>query len=284
MVAPGLEDRSTVVPGSDRRAIGRLNPPERRGLMRSDGDHVCGGVLGLERPVRSVRAVGSGGRVLIGLVVALCAWVGFVGAARAAAPGTISTIAGNGTVGYAGNGGPATSAELDYPTNVVADADGDLLIADPGNALVRLVAGSNCTSGCPFGLAAMTKGDIYVVAGTGTRGYGGDGGPARSAQLNFPFGLVLDRQGDLLIADQSDNVVRLVARVSCASDCPYGLKSMAPGDIYTIAGDGTGGFAGDGGLATNAELGGPSGLAFDQAGDLSWTIRTVWRSTGSGIC
>jgi hypothetical protein len=258
--------------------------------MRSEGDQVCVGGFGFERLVRSIRETFPRSQVLVGLVIASCGWAGLAGAAQAAVPGTISTIAGNGSVGNGGNGAPATGAELDYPADVVADSGGDLLIADPGNSLVRLVAGSNCASACPFGLGAMTKGDIYVVAGNGARGYGGDGGTARSAQLNFPFALVLDRQGNLLIADQSDNVVRLVARVSCTSDCPYGLKSMVAGSIYPVAGNSTGGFAGDGGLATNAELNGPSGMAFDQAGDLLVSdsennrIRLVANSSCSSAC
>jgi hypothetical protein len=226
----------------------------------------------------------------VGLVIALCAWMSLVGAARAAVPGTVSTVAGNGTEGYTGNGGPATSAEFKDTYGVSVDAGGDLLFADPRNNVVRLVAGSNCTSACPYGLAAMTKGDIYTVAGTGTAGYTGDDGAAKSAKLAFPYGLALDPQGDVLIADLSNNVVRIVARASCASACPYGLRSMVLGDIYTIAGDHKAGYSGDGGPATSAALSVPEHLAVDQAGNLvigdaqNDRVRLVVDSSCSSAC
>jgi hypothetical protein len=70
------------------------------------------------------------------------------------------------------------------PAAVVVDGGGDLLIADADNERVRLVAGSSCSSGCPYGLASMTRGDIYTIAGDGSPGYSGDGGPATSAELD----------------------------------------------------------------------------------------------------
>jgi hypothetical protein len=182
--------------------------------------------------------------------------------------GDIYTIAGNGTKGYSGDGGAATSAELDLPSEVAVDAAGDLLIADAYNQRVRLVAAASCSSGCPYGLTSMTKGDIYTIAGSGTSGYSGDGGPATSAAFRYPSGVGVDAGGDLLIADTYNNRVRLVAAVSCSSGCPYGLASMTKGDIYTVAGDGTDGYSGDSGAATSAELGNPFGMAVDAGGDL----------------
>ena len=76
------------------------------------------------------------------------------------------------------------------------DADGDLLIADTFNERVRLVAASNCASACPYGLPSMTVGDIYTVAGDGTAGTAGDGGPATSADLGVPEGIAVNASGD----------------------------------------------------------------------------------------
>jgi hypothetical protein len=182
--------------------------------------------------------------------------------------GDIYAIAGDGTTGYSGDGGPATSAELHNPAGLAVDGAGDLLLADTGNARVRLVAGSSCSAGCPYGLASMTRGDIYTIAGNGTFRYSGDGGPATSAELNSPDGLAVDGGGDLLIDDQFNNRVRLVAGSSCASGCRYGLASLTRGDIYTIAGNGTVGYSGDGGPATSAELDPGGDMAVDGGGDL----------------
>jgi hypothetical protein len=182
--------------------------------------------------------------------------------------GDIYTVAGDGNYGYSGDGGPATSAKLDGPSGVAVDGDGDLLIADTVNERVELVAGSSCASGCPYGLSSMTKGDIYTIAGDGTRGYSGDGRPAGSAQLDFPYGVAVDGGGDVLIADTGNERVRLVAGSSCSSGCPYGLASMTKGDIYTIAGNGTRGYSGDGGPADSAELYAPGGVAVDGSGDV----------------
>ena len=185
------------------------------------------------------------------------------------AKGDIYTIAGTGTGGYSGDAGPATSAKLSNPYGIDVDPSGDLLIADTSNGLVRLVAGSSCASGCPYGLSSMTRGDIYTIAGTGTGGYSGDAGPATSAELRLPEGVAVDPGGDLLIGDSNNNRVRLVAAASCSSGCPYGLASMTKGDIYTIAGNGTSGYLGNGGQATVAELDAPDELAFDAVGDLA---------------
>ena len=86
-----------------------------------------------------------------------------------------------GTAGYFGDGGSALAAELAQPAGVAVDSQGDLLISDSGNERVRLVAASNCSAACPFGLPRTTAGDIYTIAGTGTVGSTGDGGPATSA-------------------------------------------------------------------------------------------------------
>jgi DNA-binding beta-propeller fold protein YncE len=114
---------------------------------------------------------------------------------------------------------------------------------------------------------AMTAGDIYTVAGDGTSGYSGDGGPATSAELNTPSGVALDAAGNLVIADQGNSRIRVAAE---STGTFYGL-AMTAGDIYTVAGDGTGGYSGDGGPATEAEIAFttiPAGVAVDGAGNL----------------
>jgi hypothetical protein len=120
--------------------------------------------------------------------------------------GDIYTVAGTGTLGYSGDGGPATAAELSDPADVTLDAAGNLVIADSGNGRVRVVAAA---SGTFYG-QAMTVGDIYTVAGTGTPGYSGDGGPATSAELGNPQGVAVDGAGNLMIADFGSDRVRMV--------------------------------------------------------------------------
>ncbi len=184
--------------------------------------------------------------------------------------GDIYTVAGTGTLsrGYSGDGGIATTAELASPTGIAVDTSGDLLIADTGNNRIRLVAARSCSAACPFGLTSTVAGDIYTVAGNGTRGYSGDGGPAVSAKLHFPSRIAVDAKWGLFIADTGNNRIRFVASRSCSAACPFGLTSTVAGDIYTVAGNGTKGFSGNGGLATSAELDNPQGLAVDPLGDL----------------
>ncbi|WP_237531022.1 RICIN domain-containing protein, partial [Streptomyces sp. SID3212] len=152
---------------------------------------------------------------------------------KVTADGKISTVAGAGTPGAAGDGGPATSAQLHHPIAMVPDTTGCLYIADHVNHRIRKVT---------------ADGKISTVAGTGTPGTAGDGGPATSAQLNKPIGLVLDSAGSLYIADSANNRIRRVT---------------ADGKISTVAGTGTAGTAGDGGAATSAQLNNPMGVAVD---------------------
>jgi sugar lactone lactonase YvrE len=182
--------------------------------------------------------------------------------------GAIYTVAGNGGIGYWGDGGPATSAGLRYPSRVAVDALGDLLIADPYNQRVRLVAATSCTTGCPFGLAAMTKGNIYTIAGNGTVGNGGDSGPATSAQMRSPNGLALDNSGDLLIADTQNQEIRMVAGKSCTSACPFGLVGLVKGNMYRPVGVGAKGYGGEGVSAYSAAMNNPMDVALTPAGDL----------------
>jgi sugar lactone lactonase YvrE len=168
----------------------------------------------------------------------------------AASTGDISTIAGmpplsNGIAdcGYAGDGGLATSAQLNAPQKAVADSSGNVYIADLANCIIRRVSAST--------------GDISTFAGTPQScGYSGDGGAATSAQLYQPYGLALDRSGNLYIADMFNSVIREVIAVT--------------GKITTIAGNyGKGaGYSGDGGPATSAQLSWPRDVAIDALGNL----------------
>ncbi len=176
-----------------------------------------------------------------------------------AADGTISTIAGRGGYGYSGDGGPATAADLAYPVGIALDRSGNVFVADTSNNRVRRVSAAT--------------GVITTVAGLGSEGYTGDGGPATQARLSSPSGVAVDGQGNVFIADFGNNVVRRVA--------------ASTGTIATIAGNGAGGFSGDGGPATQARLNGPFGVAVDSSGNVYVTDRTNDRvrkvSTGGTI-
>jgi RHS repeat-associated protein len=180
---------------------------------------------------------------------------------QAMAAGDIYTIAGDGTCGCdGGDGGPATSAELDNPTGGEIGPAGNLAIADSGNNVIRFVP---ATSGTYFG-RSMTADDIYTIAGDGTAGYSGSGVSATSAELDGPTGVAIDTAGGIVVADASNNVIRYVANTTGT----YFGRSMIAGDIYTIAGDGTSGYSGDGNSATSAELSYPQTVALDGAGDV----------------
>jgi hypothetical protein len=177
---------------------------------------------------------------------------------QAMTAGDIYTIAGNGKIGFSGDGGPAAAAEFFDPRGVVADAAGNLVIADTENDRIRVLAAS---TGTFYGLP-MTAGDIYTVAGAGQGGLG-DGGPAITAELSQPGGVALDAAGNVVIADSSDRRIRVIA---VTTGTFYG-QAMTADDIYTVAGGGTGGL-GDGGPATAAELDGPGDVAVDGHGNL----------------
>jgi trimeric autotransporter adhesin len=177
-------------------------------------------------------------------IVATCAFLWLsAGSAAAIAQAisrvpSINTIVGNGTAGYSGDGGPASSAELNSPYGVVADSAGNLYIADPANNRIRKVA--------------VGTGIISTFAGTGAAGFSGDGGPATSAELNYPVGVALDIAGNLFIADQGNSVIRKVSL----------------GTITTVAGNNEVGYSGDGGMATNATLYAPAGITLDNSENL----------------
>jgi hypothetical protein len=151
----------------------------------------------------------------------------------------ISTIAGNDTAGFSGDGGQATAAELNQPYGVAVDKAGNVYEVERNNQCVRKIT---------------TSGIITTVAGIGTKnGYHGDGGQATAAELNYPTGVAVDTLGNIYIADLTNNRIR---------------KVNAAGIISTFAGDGTASFSGDGGGATAAELNAPSGVAVDALGNV----------------
>ena len=219
--------------------------------------------------------------------------------------GTISTVAGTGTAGYSGDNVPASTAQLNSPQGVVVDPAGNVYVADKNNQRIRkftvggaitTIAGTgaagttgdgyaatSATLEYPLAVALDAAGDLYLddessqvrmvntagiilhIAGTGTAGYGGDSGPASTAQLSEPAGLAVDAQGNLYIADQYNFRVR---------------KVSTSGIITTYAGGNGAGSTGDNGPATSAELDGPVGVALDYhtnlyIADLAGNVRVV---------
>jgi len=157
--------------------------------------------------------------------------------------GNITTVAGHGTVGFfSGDGGSATSARLNNPKGVFIDGSGNIYIADTYNNRIRMI---------------NTSGNITTVAGNGTGGFSGDGGPATSAELNNPFGVFVDGFGNIYIADTGNERIRKV--------------SASTGNITTVAGYSLSGFSGDGGPATSAKLNSPGAAFVDGLGNIYFT-------------
>lgn len=152
--------------------------------------------------------------------------------------GTISTFAGNRTAGYSGDGGPATAAELSRPWGLAIDGAGNIYIADKDNEVIRKVNSS---------------GIIKTVAGNGTSGFGGDGGPAKAAKLAGPLNVKVDASGNIYISDLTNFRIR---------------KVSSSGIITTVAGNGTITYAGDGAAATASGLNYPEAVAVDASGNI----------------
>lgn len=235
---------------------------------------------------------------------------------RVAPDGTISTVAGTGQKGYTGDGGPATQATFNLPHELRFDAAGNIFIADMANHAIRRID-------------AKTK-IITTFAGTGKRGYAGDGGPANQAMLNSPHSIQFGPDGSLYICDVSNNAVRRVdmptgvinafagtGRAGATPDgspiagtplrAPRSLDfdragnlwlvtregnqlfrfDLKAGVIHHVAGTGEQGFTGNGGPAKVAKLSGPKGVALDAAGNAwladteSHTVRMVDAKTGT---
>lgn len=154
----------------------------------------------------------------------------------------ITTIAGTGTGGYTGDGGLATSAQINGPAGIVVDQSGNIFFADNNNSVIRRIDGTTKV--------------ITTYAGSllGSGGYSGDNGPATSAGLNYPEAIALDRSGNLYIADEYNYAIRKV--------------NASTKVITTVAGSGTSGFSGDGGAATAAKIGFATGVIVDYSGNI----------------
>lgn len=192
----------------------------------------------------------------------------FVVSSLVAAPQkTIKTIAGTGAAGYSGDGGPATSAQIANPYGLVIGPDGALYVCEIDNHRVRRID--------------LKSGKISTVAGSGTKGYSGDGGPATQASLNEPYEVRFDKAGNMFFVEMRNNIVRRVDKKT--------------GVITTVAGTGEPGFSGDGGPASKAQLRQPHSIAFDPSGgllicdignnrvrrvDLKTGIMETWAGTG----
>ena len=173
--------------------------------------------------------------------------------------GIITTVAGDGTAGYGGDGGLATLAKLHNPLGINLDRSGNIYIADSANYRVRKVT--------------MSTGIITTLAGTGSPGRTGDGGPATSATLSYLYGVATDVSGNIYIADTVNSLIRMV--------------TISTGIITTVAGGRTSGSLGDGGQATAALLDYPCGVTLDTLGNIfiadsdNRRIRLVMKSTGT---
>ncbi len=151
--------------------------------------------------------------------------------------GIINTIAGTGVAGYSGDGGAATNAQLNWPTGVVTDPSGNVYISDEVNNAVRKI---------------NTLGIISTIAGTGAAGFSGDGGPATAVLFNSPYGLFRDCPGNIYVSDANNNRIR---------------KINTSGIVTTVCGTGTASFGGDGGPAIAAMLQWPEGTSYDGQGN-----------------
>jgi uncharacterized protein (TIGR03437 family) len=210
--------------------------------------------------------------------------------------GNIATVAGSSYAGYGGDHGPATAAELLGPTDAVVDASGNIYISDRGNSRIRIV---------------NSQGIINTYAGTGVANYSGDGGPATAAELFQPWQLALDGSGNLYVADWGNSRIRKINSTGVISTVAgggagalgdggpataatiggnlLGIALDSAGNLYitsnarirkvnaatglisTIAGNGTAGFSGDGGLATNATINGANSISVDSSGNVYFT-------------
>ena len=155
---------------------------------------------------------------------------------KVATDGVITTVAGNGTYAYGGDGGPATNASLQAPSGVAVDSEGNVFIADRYNNRIRKVDAA---------------GIVTTVAGNGNLGYSGDGGVATNATLNYPYAVAVDWVGRIYISDTENTRIRRVD---------------TNGTIDALAGNGNFGYSGDGGPALDARLDSPNGVAVDSVG------------------
>jgi trimeric autotransporter adhesin len=199
---------------------------------------------------------------------------------KVSSSGTLTVVAGNGFPGYSGDGGPATQAQLYNPQNIAVDHAGNVFIADQSNCAVREVNAGT-------GIITTVAGEPAVGCG-----YNGDSVPATSSYLYEPLGVAIDKNGNLFIADEANQRIRMV---SCATVTSTGgacspNAGQTTGDIYTVAGTGAAVFNGNGGLATSANLYNPYDITTDAAGNLyiadtyDQLVRRVACGTGISSC
>lgn len=213
------------------------------------------------------------------------------------AGGAVSTLAGNGTSGFSGDGGPATAAAFHSPVGVAADASGNIYVADINNLRIRKIT---------------SAGIVSTLAGNGNPGFSGDGGPGTAAEFKYPYGIAADAAGNLYVGDEENNRIRKITPAGVVStfagdgnagyinatgaaaefNTPTGIAVDASGNVYvadrgnnrirkitptgvvsTLAGNGTGAFKD--GIGTDAEFNGPIGVAVDASG-------TVYVSDNNG--
>ena len=234
--------------------------------------------------------------------------------------GNIKTVAGSNVQGYAGDGAAATSAELNHPVAVAIDSSGNLYVSDIDNDIVRKFSlGGNIST-------VAGSYTIFTQTGTTLGGYNGDNITATNALLNLPWGVAVDSSGNIYIADTSNHRIRKVtvsngnittiagngtsgtsdtgAALNAHLSSPHGVAVDASGNVYiadtgnnkvlklsngaltTIAGTGTGGFSGDNGPATSAQLFGPRGVAVDSSGNVyiaDYTNQRIRMVSSAGI-
>lgn len=280
------------------------------------------GIAALNAPLRHVRGIAADFKGNVFVVDPMSNVV-----AQIAPNGTLTVVAGNGLAGFSGDGGPAVNASLNFPSGVAVDSVGNLYIADTSNDRIRKVAGgvittiagngngvyngdgmpaTNASLQTPYGLTVDSAGNVYIadtynhrirkitagiietVAGNGTAGFSGDGGPATSAELNQPLDVAVDSSGTLYIASifsgvrkVSGGVITSITTVGGAGEAvavdPSGslyvasgtqILKVSGGTTTVAAGNGSSGSLGDGGPAINASLSVAYGVALDSAGDI----------------
>jgi hypothetical protein len=181
----------------------------------------------------------------------------------------IYTIAGNGTAGYLADDMAATSTQINFPSGVTVNASGDIYIADTTNHRIRFVPK---TDGTYYG-QAMTANFIYTIAGTGTGGYAADDVAATSTNINSPWGVSVDAAGNVSIADTTNHRIRFIPQ----SSGTYFGQAMTANFIYTIAGNGTGGYLADNVAANATRINAPYGVSVDAGGNLTIADRSNHR-------
>lgn len=218
-------------------ANNRIRLVDEKGAIRAVAGTESPGYVGDGGPATAARLREPTGISLVAAGGFLIADAGNNVVRRVYPDGRIATVAGVGRAGYSGDGGQATGARLSRPVAVAALPDGGFVVADNGNQRIRRVG---------------PDGTISTVAGTGTRGYSGDGGPATNAELADPRGLAV-LEGAILVADTGNHRIRRIA---------------PDGTITTFAGTGAAGYAGDGAAAASARLSSPESVSVTPVGGI----------------